>query len=62
MNCASGGLRDRKTYRRFGNDLDLARTDEHAMIGFAGEVLDTLYRSVVLASGFVQLDSNPFTS
>ena len=54
-------LRGITAYRWFRNDLDLARTDEHAMIGFAGEVLDTLHRSVVLAGGFVQFDSDPFT-
>ena len=30
------------------------------MVWFAGEILDTLYRSVVLAGGFVQFDSDPF--
>lgn len=58
---SSDSLGSRSTYRWFRNDLDLARTDEHAMVGFAGEVLDTLYRSVVLTGGFVQLDSDPFT-
>lgn len=58
---SSDSLGGRTTYGWFRNDLDLARTDEHAMIGFAGEVLDTLYRSVVLAGGFVQFDSDPFT-
>ena len=62
MNGVSGGQRGRKTYRQFGNDLSLARTDEHATIGFAGKILDTLYRSVVLASRFVQFDSEPFAS
>lgn len=30
------------------------------MVGFTGEVLDTLDRSIVLASGFTELDTDPF--
>ena len=30
------------------------------MVGFAGEIFDTLDCSVVLADGFVQFDADPF--
>ena len=49
-------------YRWYGNDLDLTRTEEHAMVGFAGEIFDTLDCSVVLADGFAQFDPDPFSS
>jgi len=45
-------LRSMIAYRRFGNDLDLTRTEEHAMVRLASEILDTLDCSVVLADGF----------
>lgn len=61
MSDTSGDLRDRITHRWFGNDLNLTRTDEHAMVRFAGEILDTLDCSVILADGFIQFNPNPFT-
>jgi hypothetical protein len=54
----SGDLRGMTAYHWFRNDLDLTWADEHAMVRFAGEILDTLNCSVVLASGFVQFDSD----
>ena len=61
MSGISTNLRDMMAHCWFGNDLDLTRTDEHAMVWFAGEILDVLDSSVVLADGFAQFDPNPFT-
>jgi hypothetical protein len=47
-------------HRWFGDDLDLTRTEKHAMVRFASEILDTLDCSVVLADGFAQFDADPF--
>jgi len=48
-------------HRWFGNDLDLTWTKEHAVVGFASEILDTLDCSIVFAGGFAQFDADPFT-
>ena len=57
----SGDLRGGRAHRWFRDDLDLTRADEYAMVGFAGEVLDTLDRSVVLAGRFAQFNADPLT-
>ena len=46
-------------HRWFGDDLDLTRTEKHAVVGFAGEILDTLDCSIVFAGGFAQFDADP---
>ena len=62
MRNISENLRSIVTHRWFGNDLDLTRTEKHAMIGFASEIFDTLDCSVVLADRFAQFDPDPFAS
>jgi len=47
-------------HRWFGDDLDLTRTEKHAVVGFASEILDTLDCSIVFAGGFAQFDADPF--
>ena len=48
-------------HRWFGDNLDLTRTEKHAMVRFASEILDTLNCSIVFADGFAQFDADPFT-
>ena len=57
----SGDPRSRIAHRWLRYDRDLTWADEHAMVRLAGEVLDTLNCSVVLADGFAQFDADPFT-
>ena len=42
-------------------DLHLARADKHTIVRLAGEVLDALNGSVILAIGFRELYSYPFS-
>lgn len=60
MSGSCGDLRSMIAHRWFGNDLDLTRTEKHAMIRFASEILDTLDCSIVFTDGFVQFDADPF--
>ena len=64
IDVVSNILRNQKSmiaHRWFGNDLDLTRTEEHAIFRFASEILDILNGSVVLANGFAEFDTDPFT-
>ena len=61
VNDIYSDLRRMITHRRLRNDLDLTRTQEHAVFWFASEVLDILDGSVILANWFAQFDADPFT-
>ena len=61
VNDISGDLKTLIAHRWLRNNLDLTRTEEHAVFGFASKVLDVLNRSIVLASWFAQFDADPFT-
>ena len=56
-----GNQRNEIAHRWLRNDLDLTRAKEHAMLWFAGEILDILNGSVVFTDGVAQFDTNPFT-